>query len=213
MLLKFQYLAWYTVTKIRKQGLLGLIGLAIGLCCCLFYVVKNLTQQNNLNILNTQLKKAQLSLTEQATLKKDLDKSNHLPTQISLTDVEKFYAAFSNNANLPIMLEQIRVTAQLQNLVLTRGDYKLNLIKTYPQPNQKHTQLAHYELIVPITGTYQQVRTFIDNVLFQLPTLGLSDVQIKRENTLSPEVNASLSFLFLLQVDTRNLSLAQRPQL
>ncbi|PPD18607.1 MAG: hypothetical protein CTY27_01280, partial [Methylotenera sp.] len=84
-----------------------------------------------------------------------------------------------------------------------RGDYKLTQIK---QLQTSQGALARYEIVLPVTGQYTQIRQFIAQVLHQLPALALSDMQLKRENAQSPLVEAQLIFVLMLKGDSSNQS-------
>ena len=202
MRLNIQYLTWLANETIKKLGLFGMLGLVITLGCCLFYVTQLLPQQNKIQDLVSQSAQASVHQNSQSNSKQN----NVLAKQVSMADVEKFYATFSASASLPNTIDLIRENAQKQKLVLTRGDYKLIQTKlTQPikqQTNSQAKQLARYEMVLPVTGSYQHIRTFITQVLYQLPALALGDVQIKRENTLNPLVEARLTFVFLLHDDS-----------
>ena len=210
MRLNMYYLTWIANKTINKIGLLGLLGLVIALVCCLFYVTQLIPQQNKIQVLVSQLQLVNASQNSQRNSKQNGEENNVLAKQVSLADVENFYAIFSDGASLPSMIDLIRETAQKQKLVLTQGDYKLIQTKVTQQVSQQANQqvnqqansqtqqLARYEMVLPVTGSYQQIRSFITQVLYQLPALALSDVQIKRENTLNPLVDARLTFVFLL---------------
>ena len=209
MRLNIQYVIWLANQTIKKLGIFGMLGLAITLGCCLLYVTQLLPQQNKIHDLTSQLQQVNANQNSQSNSKQN----NILVKQVSLADVEKFYATFSASASLPATIDLIRENAQKQKLVLTRGDYKLVQTKA-AQPSKQQTnshikQLAHYEMVLPVTGSYQQIRSFIAQVLYQLPALALGDVQIKRENTLNPLVDARLTFVFLLRGDAWQKSATQ----
>ena len=209
MRLNIQYATWLANETIKKLGLFGMLGLVIALGCCLFYVAELLPQQSKIQDLVSQLQLVNASQNSQSNSKQNSEKNNVLAKQVSLADVEKFYATFSGSASLPNTIDLIRENAQKQKLVLTRGDYKLIQTKTAQLANPKTKQLARYEMVLPVTGSYQQIRTFITQVLYQLPALALGDVQIKRENTLNPLVDARLTFVFLLHGDAWQKSVIQ----
>ena len=203
MRLNIQYLTWLANETIKKLGLFGLLGLVTALGCCLFYVTQILPQQNKIQDLVSQLQLINASQNSQINSKQNSQSNSKqnsvLVKQVSVAEVEQFYAIFSESASLPNTIDLIRENAQKQKLVLPRGNYKLIQTKISQQANSQTKQLAHYEMVFPVTGSYQQIRAFITQVLYQLPTLALSDVQIKRENTLNPLVDARLTFVLLLQ--------------
>ena len=81
-----------------------------------------------------------------------------------------------------------------QKIALNRGDYKLT--------KAKQGQLMRYEIVLPLEGSYTQIRQFIVATLQRIPALALSDMQIKRENVATPTVQARIVFTLFLQGDS-----------
>ena len=197
--LNMAYLRWYASQMIKKIGVLGIVALAIALGCCLFYAfnivplqqkmaddANKLPPTNPAQILSGKTEKSQLKvMTKQTT-----------PEQI-----KRFYAQFPAAETLPNCLRLIDNIALKQRLTLNRGDYKLTQIKSL-QSNQ--ATLARYEIVLPVTGQYVQIRQFIAQVLHELPALALSDLQLKRESAQSPSVEARLIFVLLLKNNSAN---------
>ena len=197
--LNMAYLRWYASQMIKKIGVLGIVALAIALGCCLFYAfnivplqqkmaddANKLPPTNPAQILSGKTEKSQLKvMTKQTT-----------PEQI-----KRFYAQFPASETLPNCLRLIDNIALKQRLTLNRGDYKLTQIKSL-QSNQ--ATLARYEIVLPVTGQYVQIRQFIAQVLHELPALALSDLQLKRESAQSPSVEARLIFVLLLKNNSVN---------
>ena len=193
--LNLHYWLWQSQQIVKKLGLFGLLGLAITLSCGVFYASKIIPINNQILEYNESIQQAKLSNNEQISLPMP---DNNAPQQITNDDITKFYARFPNGASLPKWLSLINETAVEQGLLLNRGDYKLTQIKASPI-NSKSGQLSRYEIVLPVTGQYSQIRQFIAQVLYQLPALALSEMQIKRENTLAPTVDARLVFVLMLQ--------------
>ena len=193
--LNLDYLFWRMRQIVKKLGLFGLLGLAILLGCGLFYASKIMPIYNQILQNNENLQLVKLSNNEQNKLSIPI---NNAPQQVTKDDIAAFYARFPNGASLPKWLSLINETAVEQGLLLNRGDYKLTQIKASPI-NSKSGQLSRYEIVLPVTGQYSQIRQFIAQVLYQLPALALSEMQIKRENTLAPTVDARLVFVLMLQ--------------
>ena len=200
--LNLHYWLWQSRQIVKKLGLFGVVGLAITLGCGLFYVSKITPIHDQILEHNLSLQLAKLSKAEQ---KNSPIPINNVPQQITNDDITKFYARFPDGASLPKWLSLINETAVKQGLLLNRGDYKLTQIKS-TQSNSKSInanpgQLSRYEIVLPVTGQYRQIRQFIAQVLYQMPALALSEMQIKRENTLVPRVEARLVFVLMLQGD------------
>ena len=193
--LNLHFWLWQIRQIVKNLGLFGMLGLAIILGCGLFYASKIMPISMQILQNNESIQQAKLSNNEQISLPMP---DNNAPQQITNDDITKFYARFPNGASLPKWLSLINETALKQGLLLNRGDYKLTQIKASPI-NSKSGQLSRYEIVLPVTGQYSQIRQFVAQVLYQMPALALSEMQIKRENTLAPTVDARLVFVLMLQ--------------
>ena len=205
------YFAWFLTRLARKLGLFGLLGLAILLACSVFYVANFLPLNQQVKSIENQLAQSKnvspasnfTANNKQARVAdpKQLSTQN---SQVTQQDIERFYALFPQGVTLPRWLNTIAQTALKQGLKLNRGDYRL----TAQQLNKSHTnngrngQFSRYEIVLPVTGRYTQIRLFITDVMRQIPALALSDLQIKRQSSSSPTVDARLVFVLLVQGDS-----------
>ena len=104
MILNIQYLTWLANQTIKKLGLFGILGLVITLGCCLFYVTQLLPQQNKIQDLVSQSQLVNANQISQNNSKQNSEEDNVLAKQVSLAEVEKFYAIFSESASYLIRL-------------------------------------------------------------------------------------------------------------
>ena len=201
--INLHYWLWQLRQIAKKLGFFGLLGLAIILGCALFYISK--IQPINKQILEYKesIKEVKQNFIEE---KNSSITINDEPQKITSDEIATFYARFPNGASLPKWLNLINETALKQGLLLNRGDYKLSQIKSNPNQLTKNdlsvsklTQLSSYEIVLPVSGQYNQIRQFIAQVLYLTPALALTEMQIKRENTLKPLVEARLVFVLMLQ--------------
>jgi len=56
-----------------------------------------------------------------------------------------------------------------------------------------------YQIKLPLTGSYIQIRRFINQVLNAMPSIALSDISIKREDISSEVIDARIQFTLYLQ--------------
>lgn len=197
--LNVHYAVWLMTNSAKKLGIFGLLGVAILLSCGLFYMSQFVTLNQKITQQKVNMTQYQLSQTEAAPITSNQAKINQASQQTTTEDIAQFYAMFPEGAGLPQWLNLIAETALKQRLVLNRGDYKLTAQKL---TKTKQSQLSRYEIVLPVVGQYIQIREFIAEVMFLVPALALSDLQIKRENSLSPTVEARLVFVLLLQGDS-----------
>lgn len=192
--LNMAYMRWYLSQVINKFGVLGIIGLAITLGCCLFYAFNILPLKQKIAADTNKLPATSQPQTLGVKTKKLPLKT--VPKQNTIEAINRFYAQFPAAESLPNYLRLIDNSAIKQRLILNRGDYKLTQIKSL-QTNQ--ATLARYEIVLPLTGQYVQIRQFVAQVLHELPALALTDMQLKRESAQSPTVDARLIFVLLLK--------------
>jgi Tfp pilus assembly protein PilO len=189
------YIAWLLSKFAKALGVWGLLGMAIFLASSMFYFVKVLPSNQQLeqaqNTLQIKLEQKENNRQEDALNKAPIQVT---PAQTSEEEIAEFYKLFPAGASLPKWLRFIDTAALKQRLILNRSDYKLT--------QAKQGQLQRYEIVLPVTGSYVQIRNFIADVLQQLPALALTDLEIKRENAMSPTVDARLVFVLFLQGDS-----------
>lgn len=177
---------WILTKAAKNLGLWGLFGLFLVVVSLLIYLTKVIAVEKELSASFVELAHREKAKTE-------LHKSIAVPQQTSAQEIENFYAIFPSGHTLPKWLGLIDDSATKQHLLLNRGDYKL--LQT------KQGRLMRYEIVLPVVGKYIQVRHFIASLLYQMPALALSDIQIKREDSLSPTVETRLVFVLFLQSD------------
>lgn len=175
---------WVTGRVVNQLGALGLIGLVLLLASALLFGLK-------ITSANTALVATQAELNKKILEAEALNSQQK--TELPKPEVFDFYSAFPQTSNLSTTLQAVKNTASKNKLELNRGDYKFTLIS---KNKTKVQDIAKYEIKLPLSGNYTQIRTFINDILLQVPTLALSDVQLKRETSLSPKVDANLTFIF-----------------
>ena len=192
--LLLQHSAWQLAKLSKQLGLIGGLGAALLLGSGLLYL-------SNITALNQQINDAKSAL-ENASLTQEI-KLN--AAQSTVNNVADDIVAFKQNlpqvSSLHEWLALIDQAAVKQKLILNRGDYKYS--KTKQSQISDGFNLSKYEIVLPVTGQYSQIRQFIAQVLQLQPALALSDVKMTRDNTLSPNVEARLAFVLYLQSEPR----------
>lgn len=202
--LNFNYCLWLSLKFFRNIGPLGLAGLAILLSCSLFYLLMALP-------LNAQITVAQLNMQQQQfdNIKSSaitLPSAQETPANDMSQDIAAIKKLLPQANTLHGWLGLIDKAAIKQGLRLNRGDYKFTQIKQDKvigkQKVTGNQNASRYEIVLPVTGQYVQIRQFIANVLHSQPALALSSVKIQRDNTLAANVEARLVFVLFLQGDS-----------
>lgn len=185
------YVYWRAKWLSKRLGFAGLIGVSLMLTSLAFYWFEFLPMK-------------QLTLVQKVQVQQQ-EKTSHLPVLLTVeptnpqAELANFYASFPNGSQLSSSLKQIQSTAIKHKLILNRGDYKFTLTAMDLQKKINSNTLARYEIQLPVSGSYSQIRAFIEEVMLQLPTLALSEVQMKRESSLVPIVEGRLKFVLFVK--------------
>lgn len=191
MQINAHYLMWMLNKASKNLGVWGLVAIVIFFATIFFYSSKILPMQQEISDLNTRLH-------SQVTVPSTVNPVESKPIKNTVEEVSIFYQRFPDVATLPNWLEAIDEAAIHEQLALNRGDYKLNKVSK-TATNLKDNALTRYEIMLPVKGSYIQIRKFIAIILRQLPMLALSDFQITRENVSSATVDANLLFVLFLK--------------
>lgn len=101
-----------------------------------------------------------------------------------------FYGAFPALDAAPDLLGKIYQAAGRHGLDLPHGEYRVKRERT--------GGLLRYQVILPVHGTYTQVRDFLAEVLKQIPFAALDHVSFERETIGQTRVEARISLTLYL---------------
>lgn len=87
-------------------------------------------------------------------------------------------------------IERIYATAAREGIALARGEYALAL--------DPQTRLARYQILLPLRGSYPQLRSFLAAVRRQLPALVLEDIDLQRKRISDSELDGRLRMALYL---------------
>jgi hypothetical protein len=105
--------------------------------------------------------------------------------------LDRFYRSFPDKYLATVWLDKIYQVADKQKLSLAKGEYKI-------LPEQSG-QLLRYEISLPVSGPYIQLRAFMLGVLQDIPSASLQDVRLKRESIAKDNVDATIRFIVYLR--------------
>ena len=88
------------------------------------------------------------------------------------------------------LIERMYHLASAEHISLARGEYALGI--------DPKTQLARYQIMLPVRGSYLQIRGFLKGLLKQLPTLVLEDLELQRKRIGDRELNGRLRMTLYL---------------
>lgn len=191
--LNTQYLSWLLRRFAKAAGLWGILAIVIAVAAVITFSTKMADIQQQINALETNMATKQMPTSEIAAIEAPIVQ------QTSSQTLSEFYQTFPTALSIPDTLSQLNALAAKQQLLLNSGDYKLNKIAA--KNNAGTRVLTQYEMVLPVDGNYSRVRAFIASILSNLPSVAISDIQIERESTLSPSVEARLVLIFYVRGD------------
>ncbi|MDV6343933.1 hypothetical protein [Nitrosomonas sp. Is37] len=166
--------------QITRLNLIGKIGLGLFVLSIVFFWAAVLPQKEALHKLKEQVASMQQTQVESAA-----------PTQLDDSQALKvFYDFFPSIDSSPYWIKELDKIAKKRGVELSGSDYRLM--------QEQESKLARYEMILPVRGSYPQIRAFIADVLEAIPAMALVDVVLKREDIKSGKLDVRLSMSLYL---------------
>lgn len=115
------------------------------------------------------------------------------PVDSAATELGRFYASFPNQAVFPVALAQLMKTAADHSLSVNEGEYTVT--------RQTAGRLVRFQIVLPLRGTYPQVRSFIAALARDIPGMALENARFERREIGDPALDVTLRLVvFLVRV-------------
>lgn len=106
------------------------------------------------------------------------------------SDLAKFYARFPSQEAWPDALDQLLKTAAQHALVVQQGDYTV--------ARAPAGKLVRFEVLLPLQGSYPQVRAFLRALAHDVPGMALENVRFERRSVADPVLDVELRLVLFL---------------
>jgi hypothetical protein len=103
--------------------------------------------------------------------------------------LEAFYRYFETGRDPVEWLAKLYGIGRAVGLELGAGEYRAR---------DTGTRLERYEIVLPLAGSYSQVRAFVKNALLEIPVLALEQLNIRRERASDGTARAEVRFALYL---------------
>lgn len=160
---------------------IGKVGLGLLVLSIVFFWAAVLPQKEELD----RLKERAVSMQQRTQL--DSVERAKLDDRQAL---QVFYDFFPNLDSSPYWIKELDRVAKKRGIELGGSEYRLT--------REQGLKLMRYEIILPVHGSYPQIRAFIADALETIPAMALVDIVIKREDIKSGKLNARLSLSLYL---------------
>lgn len=114
-----------------------------------------------------------------------------MQTSAPAAQLAAFYDYLDSGQSLPHWLSRLHAIAGGCGLRLAAGDYRAR---------RDGGRIERYEIALPVTGTYAQLREFLRQALAEIPLLSLDQASFSRPRADSLQLQAELRFTLHLLV-------------
>jgi len=104
--------------------------------------------------------------------------------------LDEFHRQLPAQPEATVAIDRIYALAAEQQITLSRGEYALGV--------DPKTHLARYQILLPVRGSYPQLRRFLHELLGQLPALVLEDVDFQRKKIADSELTGRIRMTLYL---------------
>lgn len=158
-----------------QLGAPGLAALALLAGAVLFLVIA----VKPLEARNEQLEK-QLA----RTLRQDPASGYSLPrASVPAAQLVAFYQFFESERTANDWLARLHAIGREAGVEFRSAGYRMR---------DTGTRVERYEIALPVTGSYAQIRAFLESALAEIPVLSLDQVSFSKQNVSEPWVQAEL---------------------
>lgn len=95
----------------------------------------------------------------------------------------RFYQFFDTGKDAPTQLAHLYAIGRTAGVDLRAAEYRVQ---------RAGPRLVRYEIVLPLTAGYAQIRTFLRNALVEIPVLSLDRISIRRERSADGSVQADV---------------------
>jgi hypothetical protein len=99
--------------------------------------------------------------------------------------LEKFYDALERPEAATDWLAKLYAISKATGVEMQSANYRT-------ENTEKTPRLERYEIVLPVSGTYSQLRDFLGRALAEIPVLSLDQLSLRRESRAEGEVQAEL---------------------
>lgn len=106
-----------------------------------------------------------------------------------------FKAVLAPDTEATRLIETLFAAAEREKIVLAQAEYKWG--------TEADGGYRTLEMLLPVKGSYPQVRRFIDNALAGMPAAALEEAAFRRDGVAAAGLEARLRFVFFLREPAR----------
>jgi len=173
---------WEIKRVFRRLGVAGVVGLALLVLAVAIFVAGIYPIQRSIESLRHQLSVRPIQAVESVP--------ELTPEQSLLMDLALFGQRFATVDKLSDQLDILFQLTDQHHLTVDKGEYALN--------ERAGGMLRRFEVTLPVSGTYPDIRNFIQQMLEKLPATALSNLELERDKISDGHVKATLHIVIFV---------------
>jgi len=170
----------YAEFAAQRLGRAGILGVALVVFSAVGVVSTNSTLRDQIGADSATLER----------LSQDTGRATVVATPH--TSYDRFVNELPTRDDVPELMQQIVAVATTQGVSLDEGRYEI-------VASSKSDRLARYRMSFPVTGSYPQVRAFINGALAAVPSMSLDGLRVRRKDIGVGVVGAELDFVVFVR--------------
>ncbi|GGU52268.1 hypothetical protein GCM10009504_06340 [Pseudomonas laurentiana] len=168
---------------VLRLGWPGLASIGFALTALLLGGLGLLPQWQQLNAQRQQYAEAEQQLQR-------LQRGEWVAPVSSPDPLDDFHKQLPAQPQATEAIDRIYALARAEKISLSRGEYALGV--------DPKTHLARYQILLPLRGSYPQIRRFLHALLGQLPALVLEDLDLQRKQIGDSELTGRIRMTLYL---------------
>jgi hypothetical protein len=104
--------------------------------------------------------------------------------------LDDFRSKLPSQPQATVAIDKIYALAAQEHITLARGEYSLGV--------DPKTHLARYQILLPVRGSYPQLRRFLHALLGQLPAVVVEDVEFQRKKIADTDLTGRIRMTLYL---------------
>ncbi|WP_249673962.1 GspMb/PilO family protein [Pseudomonas abieticivorans] len=168
---------------LQGLGLPGLVGIALLVLALVYAAAGLLPGWRSVEQLNQQTRDAGEYLAK-------VQAGSVAAPVVPQRELEDFRRKLPAQPQATVAIDRIYALAAQEHITLARGEYALGV-----DPN---THLARYQILLPVKGSYPQLRRFLHALLGELPAVVVEDVEFQRKRIADTDLTGRIRMTLYL---------------
>ncbi|WP_433740000.1 GspMb/PilO family protein [Pseudomonas putida] len=168
---------------LQSLGVPGLAGLALVVLALTWGLAGLLPDWQSLQSLSQQTREAReyLAKVEDGTVAAPV---------VPQRQLDDFRSKLPSQPQATVAIDKIYALAAQERITLSRGEYSLGV--------DPKTHLARYQILLPVRGSYPQLRRFMHALLGQLPAVVVEDLELQRKKIADTDLTGRIRMTLYL---------------